>query len=157
MRLQFVAEDSLTSWGIRYWTAGPFSHVDSVLEDGRLLGARADAVGGADPGVQIRKPDYTKFSRVTQVELVASPAQEAAFEAFQRAQLDKPYDDTAIWGFAADRNWREDDSWFCSELILAALEFSGWCPKLDIPTNKVPPVALYLIVTARGGIATVIL
>lgn len=157
IRLQFTAENSLLSWAIRYLSAGPYSHVDSILPDGRLLGARTDSVGGAPPGVQIRTPDYNKFSSVALVELVATPAQELAFRSFEMAQVGKPYDDTAIWGFAADRDWREPDSWFCSELILAALEEAGWCPRLDFPANKVPPVALYLIVTARGGVVTKIL
>ena len=149
--LQFVAEANLPSWGIRYWTAGPFSHVDTVLDDGQLLGARADG------GVAIRPGNYAKFSKITQVYLSARDTQERVFHTFEDAQLGKPYDHSAIWGFAANRDWRDPQKWFCSELVLAALEESQWCPPLDIPSNKVTPVSLYLIVTARGGVAKTIL
>jgi hypothetical protein len=155
--LQFVAESNIASWAIRYWTAGPYSHVDTVLPDGRLLGARSDTVGGAPPGVQIRTPGYAPFSHIVQVELPATPEEEVAFHNFEVEQLGKPYDSSAIWGFATDRDWRTPDSWFCSEEKLAGLETAAWCPRLDIPANKVSPVALYLIVTARGGVPWTIL
>lgn len=48
-----------------------------------------------------------------------------------RSQIGKPYDKTAILGFVANRDWQEDDSWFCSELIAwAAVEYLPFTPEL---------------------------
>jgi uncharacterized protein YycO len=40
-------------------------------------------------------------------------------------QEGKRYDWTAILGLATNRNWREDDSWFCSELVAYSFEQAG--------------------------------
>lgn len=46
IKLQFVREKDLSSQVIAWFSAGHVSHVDTVLDDGRLLGARSDRVGG---------------------------------------------------------------------------------------------------------------
>ena len=56
--LQFETTSDPGSWAIRTFQRGWCSHVDTVMDDGRLLGARLDH------GVQIRPPNYEKFSRV---------------------------------------------------------------------------------------------
>jgi uncharacterized protein YycO len=42
-----------------------------------------------------------------------------------RSQVGKPYDWTAILGLGLRRDWQEDDSWFCSELIAWAAAAAG--------------------------------
>lgn len=43
-----------------------------------------------------------------------------------RSQIGKPYDWTGFGGFVfRSRNWQEDDSWFCSELVAWAFEQGG--------------------------------
>jgi hypothetical protein len=37
-------------------------------------------------------------------------------------QLNKPYDVSAIIGFLFQRDWAEEDAWFCSELAAEFLE-----------------------------------
>jgi hypothetical protein len=64
--LQFVTSRDPESWAIRTFQRGWCSHVDSVMDDGRLLGARSDG------GVQIRPPNYEKFSRVERVVISAT-------------------------------------------------------------------------------------
>jgi hypothetical protein len=59
--LQFSTEADPVSALIRAFSHGPFSHVDAVLPDGRLLGARADG------GVQARATGYAPFSRVLRI------------------------------------------------------------------------------------------
>jgi hypothetical protein len=49
--LQFVTSRDPESWAIRTFQRGWCSHVDSVMDDGRLLGARSDG------GVLIRPPN----------------------------------------------------------------------------------------------------
>lgn len=109
------------------------THVDCVLPDGRLYGARMHG------GVQARLPDYTKFKQTKILYLQTTREQENAFYSFLDAQLGKPYDWTAIFAFVVNRDWREDDSWFCSELIIAALEFAKIIRKLSTSSNRVTP------------------
>lgn len=123
IRLQFVACGDAASAAIKIFSRGWCSHVDCVLTDGTLLGARIDG------GVQIRPPDYESFDLVERVCLDVAPAAEARYYDFLRRQIGKPYDKLAIVAFAAERNWRTPDAWFCSELAAAALEDSGWFPK----------------------------
>lgn len=151
IRLQFVLGYGLSSQAIAWFSAGHFSHVDAILPDGRLLGARSDAIGGRPPGVQIRLPDYEKWKERVVMMLPSTPDQERSFLGFLDKQLGKPYDSTAIWGFATGRDWRNPDDWFCSELLTAALEIAGVCPTLYTPSNKVTPAALAMVMSALGA------
>jgi uncharacterized protein YycO len=143
----------LSSRAIAWFSAGHFSHVDAVLPDGRLLGARDDHVGGQPPGVRIRPPNYVKWSRRVVMKVPASAEQTYKFYAFLRDQLGKPYDSEAIWAFAFNRDWRAPDSWICSELQSAAGEYSGLMPRLYLAANKITPVACALAFSAVGGTA----
>ena len=87
--LQFVTSRDPESWAIRMFQCGWCSHVDSVMEDGRLLGAQSDG------GVQIRRPNYEKFSRVERVVISVPYYKERAYWDFLKAQIGKPYDKLA--------------------------------------------------------------
>lgn len=149
--LQFVLEPSFTSDVIAWFSQGHLSHVDALMPDGSLLGARSDWKGGKPPGVQIRPPNYAKFKSRVIMELPATPVQETLFYNFLQAQVGKPYDMQAIWAFALDRDWREPDSWICSELDGAALEHATIFRKLYLGTNKITPVALALACSASNA------
>lgn len=151
IRLQFVLGTDWTS-DLIAWFGGAntgFSHVDAVLPDGSLLGSRSDQIGLIPPGVQIRPPNYARW-RYTKVLSLATP-QETAFYNFLRQQLGKPYDKTAIVGFIVNRNWRDDDSWYCSELQTAALEAASIVPSLVSTPAKISPNALALVLSALGA------
>ena len=124
--LQLSAMDDVGSLAIRAFSHGPFSHVDAVMPDGNLLGARSDEMEGVAAGVQIRTPGYADFSAIKHVVLPTIVECEGAFYDFLKTQIGKPYDHSAILGFALDRDWRQSDSWFCSELVAAALEQAGY-------------------------------
>jgi uncharacterized protein YycO len=137
--LQFVTEKGVGSTLIRWGTHSDFSHVDAVLHGGPLLGARSDT---KMPGVSIRAPDYAPFTRR---QTVVIPTQaDMAFYSFLMDQLGKPYDWKAIVGFAVDRNWRDPDSWFCSELVAAALE-AAKIVKVQTPANRISPNDVFLL------------
>src|SRR5271170_1819481 len=133
IRLQFVLGRGISSQAIAWFSAGHFSHVDAILKDGTLLGARSDQIGSIPPGVQIREPFYEPWKERCVMSIPATAQKQTAFTEFLYDQLGKPYDSTAIWGFASGRDWRADDSWFCSELMTAALEAAGICPALYSP------------------------
>jgi len=170
IKLQFVCEAALSSQIIAWFSSGYFSHVDAVLHNGYLLGARNDWTGkGAavvPPGVRIRPPGYRKFSRRVVMDVPATSVQTKNFYDYLMMQLGKPYDHRAILGFLFNRDWREDDSWICSELQTAAGEYTGpelqvasmtaagILPRLYLPANKITPVACAVAFSAVGGKAT---
>ena len=151
IRLQFSGCRDIASRAIMWFTHGQFSHVDVVLPSGELLGARNDSVGGKPPGVQVRPRGYTQFSKRVIMELTPTLAQEKSFYDFLMRQVGKPYDHAAIWGFLVNRDWRERDSWICSELIAATLEESSIIARLYALASTVDPVDLSLIFSAIGG------
>lgn len=116
--LQFSTTSAFISRAIRFITWSEFSHVDVVLPDGGLLGAHLD-------GVKIRRPETQKFTKTARFTVSMTPEQEARFYEFLYKQVGKPYDKTAIFGILVHRDWQEDDSWFCSELVAAACEYAG--------------------------------
>jgi uncharacterized protein YycO len=152
IELQFVDTTGLTSWAIRWFSAGRVSHVDAVMQDGKLLGARSAG------GVQIRAKNYEKFVRKIKVELPSNADHEQRWNTFLRAQIGKKYDKTAIWAFLVNRDWRESDSWYCSELIAAGLEECGWLrTRLASPANKITPSELLLVLSSHVQIKGAVL
>src|ERR1700744_1657297 len=98
--LQFVEGSGFGADLIRWFDHGKFSHVDSVLPDGMLLGARDDVIDGIPSGVQIRPASYVAKETVLRVTIPCTVNQEEAFYDFVRTQIGKPYDETAIAAFA---------------------------------------------------------
>ncbi len=146
--MQFAGSDSLTSRLIQWFDHGAYAHVDSVLPDGRLLGARNDVMAGFPAGVQIRSPDYQVRYRLRRVTIPCTDEQEAAYYDFVKAQIGKPYDSKGIAGFILGRTWRSPGAWFCSELNAAGLEAAGVVPALAASCDKIAPDDLLLVVSA---------
>lgn len=152
IRLQFSRGGGISSAAIAWFSSGQFSHVDAILPDGKLFGARSDAVGGHPPGVWARPPDYEKFRKKVIMEVPCGAFQTNTFYSFLKSQEGKPYDKLAIWGFALGRNWREQDSWICSELQSAAGEHAGILQPLYLAANKITPVACALVYSNIKGV-----
>lgn len=148
IRLQFVSTKGFGSALIEWYSHGLYSHVDSILPDGRLLGARYGKDGAAAPGVQMRNPDYEVFNRKLAIELPTTDEIEVAYYGFLHEQIGKPYDMTAILGFVSGRDWMEGDSWYCSELVAAGLVESGGLHAMSAPANKITPSELLLVCSA---------
>lgn len=156
IRQQFVMGKGLASNIINYFGAGinlGFSHVDCVLPNGDLFGARSDAIGGKPPGVQRRPADYQDGMLIRReiFSLNATPKQAKAYYDFLLAQEGKPYDKVAILGFVGDRDWRDDSAWFCDELAAAATEKGSLCEVLYLPVNKLTPTSWALVLSAIGA------
>ena len=103
IRLLFGAHTGPLSGLIRWTGGGHLSHVDIILPEGRLLGARAD-------GVNIREAGYAPFHNVVRTEIPASERREAIFLDFAMDQLGKPYDNLALWAFLFNREWQDRKS-----------------------------------------------
>lgn len=111
--LQFSTTSRPASRLICWGTWGRHSHVDLVLPDGQLLGA----VPG---GVQVRPFDPSAL-RIERHQV------DAPDTVLERAisQQGRPYDWPGVLGYALRRDWQEDDSWFCSELVAWAFQDAG--------------------------------
>lgn len=120
--LQFSTERAIDSAIIRFLTWSDISHVDIVEPvTGQLLGARLHG------GVQLRPVDYSSFHKVIRAEIeLPNLAAEQAVLSAARSQIGKPYDWTGILNFGFQRNWREEDSWFCSEFVAWSFEKAGY-------------------------------
>lgn len=151
IKLQFVSLNNLISPIIEWFSSGDYSHVDAVLPDETLLGSRSTKAGALKSGVQIRPKNYQKFKRVMIIEIDCTEYQANIFYQFLKDQIGKPYDKEAIFAFIFNRNWNDKSKWFCSELIMAALEEAGITSKIYIDVNKITPVALSLIANTIGG------
>ena len=151
--LQYSRQHGPTS-ALIAWRGGRFSHVDVIMPDGRLLGARSDVIGGMPEGVQIRPEKYADWAEVLRVFKDVTADQEAMFYTFLNRQLGKPYDKIGIvdfiFGMAHDRNWRDETAWFCSELVIAALDYAGIIMELTLDAFKIDPGGASLITSAIG-------
>lgn len=153
IELQLSSMDDLGSEVIRAFDHSAYSHVDAVLPDGNLLGARSDKCGAVPAGVQIRPNGYATFLTIKRIILPTMPECAKAFYDFLREQIGKGYDQSAILGFMLNRDWREEDSWFCSELIASALEKAEYFSfQLAAPSNKITPSDLLLALSATADI-----
>jgi hypothetical protein len=144
--LQFVGNRSFGSTLIQWFDHGTYSHVDTVLADGSLLGARDDKIGDVPAGVQIRPATYVAGYATKIVVLPCSGEVEKAYYDFVRAQIGKPYDSLAIAAFAIGRDWMNPDAWFCSEMVVAGMVDSKYLVhKPSAPCNKLAPDDALLI------------
>ena len=144
--LQFATESGLSSWAIRWFCHSDYSHIDFVLPDGRLLGARLDG------GVAIRPEGYAAFSATRRIRVPTDKA-----PAIYRAALSQQgtrYDWKAIAAFALPdlmprRNWRDPGAWFCSELGAWAFERGGFFAghRIALPPDRVTPGDLLLLLS----------
>lgn len=150
IRLQFVQGKGPVSRSIAWFSSGHFSHVDIVLPDGTLLGARSDNADGVK-GVAIRRSDYEVWHKRVVFSIPCTDLQHEAAYDFARKQVGKPYDHTAILGFIFNRAWMDSDSWYCAELAMAMLEHVKLIGPLYLAANKITPVAAALAVSAHRG------
>ena len=166
IRLRFVTGNDFISNAIRVGERdGWCTHVEAVMPDGTLLCAHIQG------GVMARPAGYDKGTATRELVITLNPEDylgdtrglvvtqenglsivENAFYDFLRAQIGKPYDLTALAGAAFDRDWHQADAWFCSELQAAALEHSGWLPRLAAIDSHISPRDLLLVLSGRIAI-----
>lgn len=149
INLQFSRLDDLGSEVIQAFDHGAYSHVDAVLGDGRLFGARDDQIGSIPKGIWPRPANYLPFTATKKVALNVPAIVSIKFYGFLNDQTGKGYDEVAILGFVFNRDWSDPDSDFCSELIDKALQISGfWLHRLATAANKITPTDLLLALSA---------
>lgn len=117
--IQFSSlKDSWLSKLIEWFTWGNYAHVDVVLPNGDLIGARLFG------GVRIRRDDlaYSKVKRYA-VDVPESTAD--AIYATLRHEVGAGYDWLGILSFPLRLRWNRPSKWFCSELVAWAFYING--------------------------------
>jgi len=62
-----------------------------------------------------------------------------------RSQVGKPYDLTALFGLLMHRDWQEQDSWFCSELVAWAFAAAGQPIFRQDASSRITPQHLWML------------
>jgi uncharacterized protein YycO len=103
---------------IRWQTRSVYSHAALVLPDGRIVEA------WQGDGVRVKRLD--DWSHVDRFEVADMTDEQwiAALD-FALRQVGQGYDYWAIMRFVSRRHMPDNDRWFCSELVFAALEAAG--------------------------------
>ena len=127
--IQYSTSTAFASSIIRRLTHSRFSHVDFLLPGEGLLGVSGpDQKIGDFGGVLIRpNPPWTYHDKPKLARIRVEAQVHDATIAFARAQIGKPFDGSALWGFLSDqaaeqpvRQWRDPATWFCSEFVRSA-------------------------------------
>lgn len=111
--LEFSARAGKLGGLVQAVTWSPYSHVDFVLADGRLL--------GAVPQGGVCERDWTPAERSERFHVDAP----AAVLEIARSQLGRPYDWIGAVGIGLMRDWHRPDAWICSELVAWAFRQAG--------------------------------
>ncbi len=129
---------------------GGYSHVASVLKDGRYLDARSDNLWKVPSGVHIRDPKSERWIRKRRATLEVTPAEYASWEANLRAKITDGYGRGDIQGFILGRDEHQAGHWICSALAINAVQHIKKIPfPLVVPAHAITPnVALLLVQTA---------
>lgn len=123
---------------IRWLTGSQWSHCALVADDGTAVEATWPRVRACRVEDIIRK--HTKSL------MIDIPCANDTL-AFNRAmgQIGKPYDLTALIGWLTGRDWQEQDSWFCSELVAWAFEQAGSPLFRPGTLSRVTPQNLWMV------------
>jgi uncharacterized protein YycO len=102
------------------------------------------AIEASWPRVRLVPEDrITKSHRKNTV--IDIPCDEEAAWSWAAAQVGKPYDLTALFGWLSGRDWQEEDSWFCSELVAAAFDKAGSPLFREGTMSRVTPQHLWMV------------
>ena len=130
--VEFSDTGSIPGNAVKLFTWSWAPHVDFVLPDGSLLGAR--------PSCGVAVVARAPARRVERFEVDAPDA----VLANARSQVGRPYDWAGVLGVALHRDWRATDSWFCSELIAWAFAEAGYPILRSDTVDRITPRDLLL-------------
>jgi len=154
IELQFVLGRGLASGLIAYWGCGynGYSHVDSALKDGTLIGARSDNPGGHGQGVRRRPAKYEKWRRVYRIAIPCTDQQYADWEAFLISQIGDSYDSRDILGLIIGKKLSTNGHWICSRLAYNALQVANKLYPSVVDSTQITPNTLLACCGSVGGI-----
>lgn len=117
--VRFVDSVGLIDEAIKLETWSLFPHVEIMTQDG--LGAFGARSSG---GVQIRQPDYEKFTKEERYWVEVDDVSGAEAWAWSHKQIGKPYDYADILGIVVHQDWRSENHWICSSLTARFFEIA---------------------------------
>lgn len=130
------------SWMIRAGSWSRWSHV--ALVDGEHV-IEAVAIHGV-----VRTPLALRQAQDPTWCISSLPCRNAeSILAAARTQLGKPYDYTGVLGIGLHREWQQDDSWFCSELVAWAFAQGGDALFRTESVRRVTPEDLWMLQPAE--------
>ena len=147
----------LISRVIGYFGAGYYSHIDVRTPQGYYRGAFENerTVRGIwyPPGYEDRpEAYYGPALRVTDYTIDVSVGQWEEYWRASNAKLHKPYDYRGLWEtFVEGRQWRDNDSWWCSEAVADNLEQGYIITDLPSVMKAVEPGDCVFMFCARGA------
>lgn len=140
-RLIFSRSHGVFSPLVRAVTWSDWSHCGILTKDNTVVES-AFKLGG------VVETPYALFTeRVDSYTIVEMDCRDAqAIIDAARSQIGKPYDWTGLFGILFhNRNWQEEDKWWCSELIAWAFEQAGeplFTPETRI---RISPQHIYML------------
>lgn len=163
--IQYSSSTAFASGVIRRLTHSPFSHVDFILTEEMVAFHNGNPqvvsglLGVSGPGeysswhdaggVLIRPVNPWPYNAPPKIaRLQCSEAVRNLAIDYALSQLGKPFDNGALWRFLDDqgqhkyerRDWRDPETWFCSELVVRACEVGGLFPyPLAVMKDRVSP------------------
>ena len=133
------------------------SHVDCVMPDGSLAGARSDRIKppgsniAIEPGFRIRPDDYEHWERRDIVRLWVSKTAAKKRLAWIKHHIGDPYDTGAIIGFLLGHADHDRGAYICSAAATASAVAGGIIGKPPVPVSQITPNDLRLMLYAAGG------
>ena len=117
MRVLLCTTDKIGSRIIRAVTWSKWSHAAIIDGD--------EVIEAVWPRVRVSKLTdvTTNYSRWIIIEIPVKD--DAATISAARSQVGKPYDLLGVIGLGLRRNWQDEDSWWCSELVSWAAKQGG--------------------------------
>lgn len=152
IQIDFLAGTGIASWLIEQvgFPRG-YSHVASVLADGRYLDARSDVLGDVPAGVHIREPSTERWVRKRRVSLQVTAHEYGAWENNLRAHLTVDYDKMAILQWLEGRSLHTAGRWICSALAINAVQHIRKVRyPLVVPAHEISPDSALLILDTAG-------
>lgn len=139
---------------IRYFTIGPYSHVDVLGPDGRWWGARSDKCGGEPRGFWPRPADYDPDP--VQLFTIRVTSEQHAYFWFRLYSLKTlPYDWVALVAMGFPRIARLLKRWrrgvFCSDAQTLCCRYARIFGKMFEKADTVTPTEFALMLCARGA------
>lgn len=129
--LVFTDSGNLLAQGIKLLTWSEYAHVSFLMGD-MVLDSTLKRSG-------VRRYPFEELKHGAKRILVKEyPRISDNALNYAASQIGKPYDWTAIFGMPIRRDWQQDDSWFCSELVAWACMKAG-TPIVDKESWRITP------------------
>lgn len=138
VRLVFSDSGLPLAVGIKLLTWSHWSHVSLLTPENEVI----DSMWSRGGVTRYHFRELQKHAK--RLEVREYPRLHPSMFEIAASQIGKPYDWTAIMGMPLRRNWQEDDSWFCTELMAFSALQAG-TPLIHKETWRVTPQDLYQV------------